>query len=123
MKTTIITIISILLAIPTYGLSIIIWVLIKYKVDKHTAGRVLINAIVMSYENGGDNEVRYHVNNAALPMVFDMFGGQVIGSDIGNSVSGVLPHPRKNVMLLATMTQISGNRLLIKATESPNMSY
>jgi len=118
MKTTIITIISILLAIPTYGLSIIVWIYIKYKTDKHAAERVLINAIVMSYENGGADEIRYHINNAALPMVFDIFGGQVIGDDIGNSINGILPHPRKNIVLLVTMTQVSGNRLLIKATEA-----
>jgi len=92
MKTTIITIISILLVIPTYGLSI----------------------------NGGADEIRYYINNAALPMVFDIFGGQVVGDDIGNSISGILPHPRKNIVLLATLTQVSGNRLLIKATEAPN---
>jgi hypothetical protein len=120
MKTTIITIISILLAIPTYGLSIIVWLFIKYKIDKHAASRVLINAIVMSYENGGTNEIRYHINNAALPMVFDIFGGRVLGDDIGDSISGILPHPRKNIVLLATLTQVSGNRLLIKATEAPN---
>jgi hypothetical protein len=117
MKTTIITIIAVLLAIPTYGISLILWIVIKYKIDKHAAERVLINAIVMSYNNGGKNEVRYHINNAALPMVFNIFGGEII-SDTGKSVSGVIPHPRENIMLVTTLSQISNNQLLIKATKA-----
>lgn len=48
-------------------------------------------------------------------MLFDYFGGKVI-TDLGTSISGILPHPRENVMLIVTMTQISNNQLLIKAT-------
>jgi len=115
MKTIILTLIAIALAIPTYGISLIIWIFIKYKYDKTTATRVLINAAVISYENNGENEVRYAVNNAALPLLFDCFGGKVL-IDNGSSVSGVLPHPRTLKLMAVTLSQISGNRLLIKAT-------
>ena len=115
MKTKILTILAILLAIPTYGISLIIWLFAKYKYDKFTATRVLINAAVISYNHGGENEIRYAVNNAALPMVFDAFRGKIV-TDLGYSVSGILPHPSEDVMLIVTMTQISNNQLLIKAT-------
>ena len=115
MKTTLLTIVAILLAIPTFGISLIVWIFIKYKYDKFIASRVLINAAVMSYERNGNNEVRYAVNNAALPMVFEMFRGKVI-TEIGNTVSGILLHPIKNIPLVVTMTQMSDNSLFIKAT-------
>ena len=115
MKTKILTVLAILLAIPTYGISLIIWLFAKYKYDKFSATRVLINAAVISYNNGGRNETRYAINNAALPMVFDCFGGRII-TNLDTSVSGVIPHPRKDVILIVTMTQISNNQLLIKAT-------
>ena len=83
MKTKILTVIAILLAIPTYGISLLVWLFAKYKYDKFSATRVLINAAVISYNNNGVNEVRYGINNAALPIVFDYFGGKII-SNIGN---------------------------------------
>lgn len=107
--------------------SIVAWMFIKYKHSKTVAGRVLINAIVMSYNNGGKAEVRYGVSNFALTMVFDMFGGQTLSDDIvTNTVTGILPLPTakgslpstNNVLLFVTMTQASENRLLIQATEA-----
>jgi hypothetical protein len=117
MKTKVLTFIAILLAIPTYGISLIVWIFAKYKYDKFCATRVLINAAVMSYKNSGENEVRYGVNNAALPMLFDAFGGWII-ADMGSVVSGVVPHPRTGEMIHVTMSQISQNRLLIKGTKA-----
>ena len=116
MKTKILTAISILLAIPTYGISIIVWIIIKYQYDKYTATRVLINAAVMSYKNNGKNEIRYGVNNAALPLLFDCFGGRMIydGEEI---VSGVLSHPITQVPMRVTMTQSSENKLIVRATD------
>lgn len=117
MKTKILTVIAILLAIPTYGISLLVWLFAKYKYDKFSATRVLINAAVISYNNNGVNEVRYGINNAALPIVFDYFGGKII-SDMGDSVSGVLPNPSNGDLMVVTMSQISENRLLIKATKA-----
>ena len=115
MKTIILTLIALALAIPTYGISLIIWIFIKYKYDKTTATRILINAAVISYDRNGENQVRYAINNAALPLLFDCFGGKVL-FDNGSSVSGVLPHPRNGDLMVVTLTQINGNKLLIKAT-------
>ena len=81
-----------------------------------TATRVLINAIVMSYKSDGKNQVRYHINNASLSLVFHLYGGKIFYYE-HNSVSGTLPHPVNKNTLLVTMTQISNNRLLIKATD------
>lgn len=117
MKTKILTVIAILLAIPTYGISLIVWLFAKYKYDKFSATRVLINAAVISYNNNGANEVRYGINNAALPIVFDYFGGKII-NNAGNSVSGILPSPSNGNLMVVTMSQISDNRLLIKATKA-----
>lgn len=114
-KTIILTLIALALAIPTYGISLIVWIYIKYKYDKTSATRVLINAAVISYENNGENEVRYAVNNAALPLLFDCFGGKIL-INLESSVSGILPHPRTGELMVVTLSQISGNRLLIKAT-------
>ena len=113
---TFIGFIALLLAIPTYGISLVLWLFFKYQYDKTTATRVLINAIVMSYKNNGNNEVRYQINNAALSLVFDMYGGKIL-FDEQSAVSGILPHPVNKNILLVTMTQISDNRLLIKATD------
>ena len=117
MKTKILTVIAILLAIPTYGISLLVWLFAKYQYDKFTATRVLINATVISYNNNGKNEVRYGVNNAALPIVFDYFGGKII-TDMGDSVSGVLPNPSNGDLMVVTMSQIPNNKLLIKATKA-----
>ncbi len=73
MKTKVLTLIAILLTIPTYGISLIVWIFLKYQYDKFYATRVLINAAVMSFINNGENEVRYGANNAALSMVFSAF--------------------------------------------------
>jgi len=117
MKTKILTAIAILLVIPTYGISLVVWILAKYKYDKFTATRVLINAVVISYNNNGENEVRYGVNNAALPFVFNGFGGKIVNS-YGGSVSGILPNPANGDLMVVTMSQISNNRLLVKATKA-----
>lgn len=55
MKTKILTAVAILLAIPTYGISLVVWLFAKYKYDKFSAPRVLINAGVISYSNNGTN--------------------------------------------------------------------
>lgn len=117
MKTKVLTLIAVLLAIPTYGISLVIWIFAKYKYDKFSATRVLINAAVMSFEDGGENEVRYAINDAALPMLFDAFRGYII-TDLGSVVSEIVPHPRTGEMMHVTMSQISDNRLLIKATRA-----
>jgi len=120
MKITIITIISILLAIPTYGLSIIIWIYIKYRIDKFLATKILIPAVIASFQNDGAIEIRYNITNMAVRMLFGLFNGKIIKDDIENSVSGIFPHPTKDIILLVTMTQVSGNKLLIKAIVSPS---
>lgn len=89
MKTKILTVIAILLAIPTYGISLVVWLFAKYKYDKFSATRVLINAAVISYNNGGAN----------LPIVFDYFGGKII-NDMGNSVSGILQNPSNGDLMI-----------------------
>ena len=114
MKTKILTVIAFLLAIPTYGISLAIWIFLKYRYDKISATRVLINAAVSSYNNGGKEEIRYAVNDAALPLVFSMFGGK-INEDRTSFISGILPHPTNGESMLVTMEQLSENRLLINA--------
>ena len=113
MKTKILTIIAFLLGIPTYGISIIIWIFIKYQYDKICATRGLINAIVSSYNNDGRDEVRYAINDAALPLVFSIFGG-TISENSNGFISGILQHPTNGEFMSITMEQISENRLLIK---------
>jgi hypothetical protein len=115
--TKILTIIAILLAIPTYGISLIIWLFVKYKYDQFCANRVLINAIIMFYNKNGADEFRYRINNAALPMVFNYFGGTILYNEPG-SIYGELPNPLTGDLMLVRMIQYSDNRLLIKATKS-----
>ncbi len=115
MKTKLLTLVALVLAFPTYGISLIIWVAIKYYYDKVCATRILINAAVISVASHGHNEIRYGINNAALPMLFDAFEGRIL-MDLGHMVSGILPHPTTGEMIHVTMSQISQNRLVIKAT-------
>lgn len=124
MKTVIFFIIAILLAIPTYGISIIVFIFAKYKQDSYIAKRFLIKAIITSYEKGGSNQILYSVNNEAIRLTFDILNGRILNENIGNLptgagsyFSGILQHPLKPIMLLVTMSQISNNRLVVKATE------
>jgi hypothetical protein len=114
MITKILTVISILLAIPTFGISLVVWLVIKYQYDKTTVTRTLINTIVLSYENNGSEEVCHKINNAAMPLLFDLFGGTIL-KDFGDAIVGVLPHPTTKEKMFVTMNQISDGRLLIKA--------
>ena len=119
MQTKILTLIAFLLAIPTFGISLAVWFFIKFKYDK-TMARALMPAILVSYKNGGKEEVRFAINNASLSLVFDMYGGkQVDQTGLNNAVVGVLPHPHEDIMLKVLMAQSSGNRVLIRATDLP----
>ena len=69
----------------------------------------------MSYKNNGENEVRYAVNNAALGLVFDLYHGKILYEGDG-VITGLIKHPLNNNMMITTMSQISNNKLLIKAT-------
>jgi len=117
MGTKSLTLIAFLLAIPTFGVSLLVWFWAKFKYDKSVASRALVNAILNSYKNDGKEEVLFAVNNTSLSMVFDMLGGQIISGGMGaSSVSGILPHPKDDVILNVVMTQASRNRLIVKAT-------
>jgi len=119
MQTKILTLIAFLLAIPTFGISLMVWFFIKFKYDK-TMARALMPAILRSYKNDGKEEVRFAINNASLSMVFDMYGGrQVDQTGLNNAVVGVLPHPNEDIMLKVLMAQSSGNKVIISATELP----
>lgn len=120
MKTKILALIAIILAIPTFGASILIWIFIKYKYDKFVAHRVLMNAVVMSYEHEGQDEIRKGVNNAALIMFFNLFNGRLFhdGKEEDRSIRGVVKHPSKNIILVVAMIQQEGNKLKITAEES-----
>lgn len=120
MKTKILTLIAIILTIPTFGTSILIWIFIKYKYDKFVAHRVLMNAVVMSYEHEGKEEIRNGVNDAALIMFFNLFNGYLMhnGKGVDRSIRGVVNHPLKNIILVVAMIQQEGNKLKITAEES-----
>ncbi len=115
MKTTVLTILALLLAIPTFGISLIVWFFAKYKYDKFMATRVLINAAIMSYNRNGETEVRYAINNGALGMLFSLYGGKIL-TNYGDEISGIITHPVEQIPLLVTMKQASENRLFIQAT-------
>lgn len=79
-----------------------------------------MNAVVMSYEHGGQEEIRHGVNDAALIMFFDLFNGCLIHDGKGGDISirGVVKHPLKDIILVVAMTQQEGNKLKITAEES-----
>lgn len=114
MKTVILAIIALALAIPTYGISFVVWLIIKYKIDSFIARRAIINSIISSCDAGGENKSLHSVNNAAVRLVFRLFNGEIL-TRIGKSVSGVIPHPVSGAIMHATLTQMSNNVLLIKA--------
>jgi hypothetical protein len=114
MKTIIITLIALALAIPTYGISLIVWVIIKYKMDSFIAKRAIINSIISSCDAGGENKSLHSINNNAVRLVFKLFNGEIL-TRIGKSVSGVVPHPVSGALMHATITQMSNNVLQIKA--------
>ena len=113
MKTFIFTILALALAVPTYGISLIVWLIIKYKTDSFMARRAIINSIISSCASGGKNKKLHNINNAAVKMVFRLFGGTIL-TQIGKSVSGVILHPFTGAEMHTTLTQVSNNVLLIK---------
>ncbi|MDO9206752.1 MAG: hypothetical protein Q7T91_00740 [Sulfuricurvum sp.] len=120
MFTTITGIIAIILAIPTFGISIIVWIYMKYSADKQMAKGIYehvfydyINAaIVKQILDGHYYELR-HINNAVLTLLFDMYGGKILTNN-GNMVSGILPYPPKNVVVFITLEQQVNNVLGIE---------
>lgn len=116
MKTVGLTILALIFAIPTYGISLVLWGFVKNYYDSFCAKRILMDAILTSYNKDGEYEIRYGVNNAALPMVFDFFGGYIL-TDVKSHMRGILPHPYEDTLLIVTMAQVKGNRLFINAME------
>ncbi len=84
------------------------WIYAQSSTAKFMAERILINAIVMSYENGGKAELRHNIVPQALPMVFDILDGQYTKYSDGVGVFGTLRHPREDILLDVNMTEHSG---------------
>lgn len=125
---TIITgILAIILAIPTFGISIVLWIYLKYASDKLAAKSIYELIFYEFIKNSQDvivmgnyieilpdprsSELR-HINNAALTLIFDMYGGNILLNE-GSKVSGILPYPPKNIIAFITLTQKDDNALEI----------
>jgi len=65
--------IALALAIPTFGLSIVVFLVLKGWYDNKSATQILLMAS-HSAENGGAPYNLYHVNNGAIKLVYKYFG-------------------------------------------------
>lgn len=74
MKSTVfLFLISLLLAIPTFGISIVLFFVIKYLVDKSSEDKIL-QAVVTSKNRGNENVIISYVNNAPIRNFFRKYG-------------------------------------------------
>lgn len=108
-------IVALVMAIPTYGVSLVVSYLMMYWFDKFVARRILINAIVTSYRMGGDDQILDKISMLSYPMVFTIYGGKVV-TDLGSVVSGFIPHPVTGEVIVATITKMADGRTLVKGT-------
>jgi len=114
--------VSILLAIPTYGVSLIIFFVLKDWVDKKAANLILNSALTSL--RTGEVQFLYHVNQGAIKKVFDAFSittcsTEYIEDEMATSFTAHIKHPGyKGVMILNVMyTPRSGtkNTIMINA--------
>lgn len=83
------------LAIPTWGVSLVVFWWLKRTYDKRTVSAILAKAVISMQEQAG--EELFHVNHAAIAKVFK--DHQVAGTGDGMNVDGiwlrwgVLTHP------------------------------
>lgn len=64
--------ISLALAIPTFGLSILVFYIVKYLIDQKSKQRI-IKAVLESYENHNTSIIINYVNNKAIRNFFNEY--------------------------------------------------
>ena len=114
--------IAIILAIPTFGVSLIVFFLVKNWFDK-TAARAILNACLTSYHEGRVIDL-YHVNRGAITKLFGWFSEgeySCVNSrkSKGCSYSGFLDHPRLGQIYLTvfyTVRSGTKNRIFVLAS-------
>lgn len=91
--------VSLLLAIPTYGLSLVVLFLIKSWFDKQ-AVRAILNKALISLKDGSEEaEVLYHINRRAVTRTFDLFAiderseEKVNNDNVITSYTALIQHP------------------------------
>ena len=115
---------SILLAIPTYGISIIVFLVLKNWAD-NVAAKAILNSAITSLTTG-EAVLLYHVNKAAIRKVFNAIGlepcvEEVVDQDASTSFSGPVNHPgyARTMLLCVIYTVRSGskNTIIVKAED------
>lgn len=104
-------------AIPTWGLSLVVFWLLKRAYDKRLANALLAKAVTSMQQ--GIGEELFRVNNASISRVFDLF--EVDGKGDGFSAGGVwlrwgvLRHPMINAgreFSIRTISQPGGHVII-----------
>ncbi|GGD48468.1 hypothetical protein GCM10012288_23350 [Malaciobacter pacificus] len=116
MKTYIFILFALLLAIPTYGLSIVIYFLLKFLNDKYLAQNYIFKNVMSSY-NTGERITISNVSDSSLYMLFDSFDGKVT-ADLNNYIRGYIVHPINNITLSIILHKLKNDKVDIKVSDS-----
>jgi hypothetical protein len=118
MKTIILTIVAMGLAIPTFGMSLVIWLYLKHIYDNKAVNLILIQA-KRSSNNGRQAEHLFGVNNASIRRVYSYFRDHSKPvKESPNEYWGIIIHPEIGPIELE-LKNGSHNTLVIKASKCP----
>lgn len=117
MKTAIFALIALALAIPTWGVSLIVFLWLKSKYDNKALNLIMAEA-VMSYNDGNFRHL-HNINNASIRKIYEVFGTQYYGYSVDEYIrsneAGILRtdfHYEKNVIYPIIQHPILGEILL-----------
>ncbi len=114
MKTLIFFIVSLALAIPTFGVSLVIYFIIMHKINSFVANRVLINRAITSEKRGSTEDV-YQVTGAAISIFFRRWGTGAYDT-FGKEKIGLVNNPATHKPMRVSFTK-DGKVTNIKAYE------
>ncbi len=115
--TYILTAIAILLAIPTFGVSLVGWIAIKYFYDLNNAKRIM-QELISCCDSVSECDSFCKINNASIGLLYDIYGDGKLSRDfsnikIGTAYSMTLIDPETEIKIYTTLTQLSNNTLSI----------
>lgn len=124
MITTVLFVIAIALAIPTFGISFIVFVLLKLFYDRSIA-ELLAKNVFLSFKNGSETYELFRVNRAAIRRLFLKYGTQNPEYNVSQGVDGLCYMGTVSfagVGDLAAFVNYKGDRVSVHAVKEPEMT-
>ncbi len=119
--------IAILLAIPTFGISLVVWIIIKYAYDNMIIDKIMEKVLYayspLVFDDRSAN-MFIDINSAAVPFFFDKFNGKILEYKEDSHILGLVSHPEKAIELLVFMIDTSSpNKKSIVISAIDNSKY